>query len=405
MAGKLAESIKKIPNKPGVYFFLVGRQVVYIGKATSLRDRVKSYFSGPIEKTRGLRIKAMVDEVTRVDFKETESVLEALLLESALIKKHGPKYNVRERDDKSHYHVVITSEDFPRVLLVRNRDLSTSIDPEMIKKSFGPFPSSVQIKEALRLIRKIFPYRDKCQPGQNKPCFNYQIGLCPGVCLGVISRSDYQKNIRHLILFLQGRKKYLITKLETEMKRAVAKKNFEQAGEYRNQIFALRHIQDVSLIKGENLNVETGFRIEAFDIAHLSGRDTVGVMTVLLGGDLAKDQYRRFIMKGSQAKTINDTANLAELLARRFRHQEWSWPDLIVLDGGKPQLNTAKKFLEKISLSIPAVAVTKDENHRPKDIIGDKKMIKKYQDLILLANFESHRFAINFHQKRRRKII
>src|SRR3989344_4177786 len=155
-------SLKHLPDKPGVYFFLKGKKILYVGKATSLRSRVKSYFSDDIVLKRSAAIGKMVLEVTKVDYKVTDSVLEALILEAELIKKHEPYYNVREKDDKSFNFVVITNEEYPRVITMRGKELLQQ--PQNFRKMYGPFPHGSELREALKIIRRIFPYRDKCKP-------------------------------------------------------------------------------------------------------------------------------------------------------------------------------------------------------------------------------------------------
>lgn len=416
----------KLPDEPGVYFFKNKKETLYIGKATSLKDRVKSYFNKDLILARGPRLTAMLEQATTVEWQETDSVLEALLLETALIKKHQPKYNAKEKDDKSYWHVVITREDFPQILQVRGKDLpkngknftsSPHRGPTPIKFSsiFGPFPSGSELKEALKIIRRIFPYRDgKCRPNQGKPCFNRQIGLCPGVCTGEISKADYAKTIRNLKLLFNGKKGEVIKNLEREMKRLAKAKEFEQAAKARNQIFALNHIRDVALLKNLDARLPSGsrassFRIEAYDIAHTSGKEVVGVMTVVLGGlsadeagEPAPDQYRKF--KLSQNKN-DDTGNLREILERRLNHPEWPAPSLVVVDGGLTQLNAVKKVLSVAGVSWPVVAVTKDERHRAKNIIGEREKMAGYEGEVLLANSEAHRFALKYHRARRGKLV
>ena len=187
---KIKKEISKLPDSPGVYLFKRGKNILYIGKATSLKDRVRSYFSKDIAETRGPLIVKMLSEFQTIDHIKTDSVLEALILEAHLIKKYQPEANVAQKDNKSFNFVVITKEDFPRVLTVRSRELLIN-NPYDIAHSFGPFPNGGQLKEALKLVRKLFPYRDKCTPASElkpnqkpKPCFNRQIGLCPGVCSG-----------------------------------------------------------------------------------------------------------------------------------------------------------------------------------------------------------------------------
>src|SRR3990167_2130101 len=281
-----------MPDAPGVYFFLgKNKKVLYIGKATSLRDRTRSYFAGDLQEVRSPLIANMVAQAAAIDWRATDSVLEALLLEASLIKTYKPKANTDLKDDKSFNYVAITKEDFPRVLVVRERELkgSTLKSPELRSnlKIFGPFPHGAQLKEAMKLIRKIFPYRDTCKLGQKRPCFNAQIGLCPGVCSGAIAKQDYRSNIRHIVLLFEGKKKQLLKALNKAMRAAAAAEEFEQAQELQRQLYALQHIQDISLIKDEyrQANIRTSdvrvLRIEAYDIAHLRGSAAVGVMTVV----------------------------------------------------------------------------------------------------------------------------
>lgn len=408
-----SQSLKKLslPDSPGVYFFRDKKGILYIGKATSLKDRVKSYFNKDLILSRGPRLTSMLEQAVSITWQETNSVLEALLLETALIKKHQPKYNAKEKDDKSYWHIVITKEDFPQVLQVRGKELSGL--SSQLSASFGPFPSGAELKEALKIIRKIFPYRDnKCRPNQGKPCFNRQIGLCPGVCTGEVSKADYGRTIRNLKLFFNGKKGEVIKNLEREMKRLAKNKEFELAGKIKKQIFALNHIRDVALIKQRSHLWESRnsigatsvkhFRIEAYDIAHTSGTEVVGVMTVVEDGEVNKNEYRKF--KLSQNKN-DDVGNLAEIISRRLNHPEWSAPNLIVVDGGKTQLNTAKKLLSNAGVNWPVVAVTKDEYHRAREIIGDKDKINNRETQILLANSEAHRFAITYHRARRGRLV
>ncbi|MFA6050411.1 MAG: GIY-YIG nuclease family protein [Candidatus Paceibacterota bacterium] len=400
---------KKLPEAPGVYFFLdKQKKILYIGKATSLRDRVKSYFSSDLPKTRGALIVKMVEEAVSIDYKETASVLEALLLEADLIKKFRPTYNTKEKDDKSFLCVVLTKEDFPQLLTVRKKDLS---DVSNVRSVFGPYTNGMQLKDALKIMRKIFPYRDaKCQvcgSAKNKnckPCFNRQIGLCPGTCAGEISKKEYAKTVRHLETFFSGRIDKLVKDLEKEMKTLAKEKRFEEALVLKNKIYALTHIQDVALIKddslraGDSLNV---FRIESYDIAHMGGKNMVGVMTVVSDKMLDKSAYRKFKIKGFDSS--NDPGALKEVLTRRLNHPEWPLPSLIVVDGGQAQINVMESVLTERGLSIPVVSVVKDEKHQPRDVMGDQELAIRYRKDILLSNAEAHRFAIGYHKKLRTK--
>ncbi len=406
---------KKLPDSPGVYFFLdKNKKPIYIGKATSLRDRTKSYFSKDLIGTRGPLLVKMISEAKYLDFTKTDSVLEALLLEADLIKKFHPIYNTKEKDDKSFNCIVITKEDFPRVLIIRKKEINfqkLEANSYKLKAIFGPYTNGAQLKEALKIIRKIIPYRDsKCKIGA-KPCFNYQIGLCPGTCIGAISKKDYVKEIKKLELLLSGKIKVLSSLLKKEMLAEAKIKNFEKAGKLRNTIYALNHIHDISLIKmdprtdlfedSRTVLANSEFKIESYDIAHLAGDSTIGVMVVLENGIINKDLYRKFNIK--TAVKSDDVGALKEVLTRRLNHKEWPYPSLFVIDGGQNQLNLARKILNEANLTIPVVSVVKDENHKAREILGDKIIASKYKKEILASNAEAHRFAITAHRKKRRK--
>ncbi|MBX4206567.1 GIY-YIG nuclease family protein [Candidatus Parcubacteria bacterium] len=380
-----------LPDVPGVYFFKNKKVILYVGKATSLQDRIKSYFSKDIFVSRGPRIVKMLEEATVVEYMQTDSVLEALILEANEIKKHQPIYNAREKDDKSYNFVTITKEDFPKIVITRGSG------------DYGPFPHAGELRAALKIIRKIFPFRDeKCKimPGKSKPCFNAQIGLCPGPCAGRISKADYRKQIRKIKLFFEAKKPELIRTLEREMQALAKAREFEKAEEVKRKLFALDHIQDVALIKADmgTRNPDRPFRIEAYDIAHLSGTNVVGVMTVVEDGEVAKSQYRKFKIK---ADKNDDTKNLKEVLNRRLNHPEWPMPQLVAVDGGVGQLNAAREVLKERGFDIEVVSVVKDERHKAKEVLNLRD--GEFKRPVLLANSEAHRFAIGYHRRLRGK--
>lgn len=416
--GDIKKIISGLPETPGVYQFKRGANILYIGKATSLRDRVRSYFNKDIVETRSPLVSKMLTEFDKIDFIQTDSVLEALVLEAHLIKKFQPEANIKEKDNRSFNFVIITKEDFPRVLVARGRELLMSSLSQKdedklgyeVAYSFGPFPNGSQLKEGLKIIRKLFPYRDKCTPVSElkptqkaKPCFNCQIGLCPGVCSGGISKEQYAEQIKNIILFFEGNKKQLLRSLEKQMKVFAKAKEFEKADKIKKTIFTLNHIQDISLIKEDRLISDTAntFRIESYDIAHMSGQNVVGVMTVVEDGEVKLSDYRKFKIKDNPG--VNDTKALSEVLSRRLAHIEWRFPNLVVVDGGTAQKNVMEKILKENHADIPVVSVVKDERHRPKEILGDKKWLK-YEREILLSNAEAHRYGIAFHKKLRGKI-
>lgn len=391
---------KKLPNNPGVYTFKAAKgAILYIGRATNLRERVRSYFAADLIATRGPLLVDMITKARSITTQTTDSVLEAIILEANLIREHQPYYNSREKDDKSFNYVVFTNEEYPRILIVRGKDLANHKRTEF-RSVYGPFPHGLQFRDALKLIRKIFPFRDTCVPNAGKRCFNAQIGLCPGVCSGHMGREEYRQRVRNLELFFEGKKGKLLRELKKQMKDYIRSEEFEKAGIVKREIFALTHIQDVSLIKDEfRTPLGTLFRIEAYDVAHISGTSTVGVFTVVENGEANTNEYRMFRIR--QDTKGSDIAALSEVLSRRFGHPEWNYPRLIVVDGGIAQKNAAEKLMRELGLHIPVVGVVKDERHRPQRIIGEKKHVDQYGKAILLANAEAHRFAISYHRRRR----
>lgn len=404
------ESLKNLnlPDEPGVYYFLgENKKILYIGKATSLRNRVRSYFASDIIEKRSPLISNMVDACVSIEFTETESVLEALILETNLIRTHKPRYNTKSKDDKSYNRLVITNEEWPRVLVVRERDLSEKFLDSEIIEDFGPYPNGNLLRDALKVVRKLFKYYDTKTPiGQEKTKmargkidFNRQIGLYPDES----QREEYLRTIRHIRLFFQGKKKKVLKELETEMMKSAKAERFEEANKLKKQIFALKHIEDISLIKNESQSHlgALGGRVEAYDIAHMFGKDMVGVMVVVQNGETLKSDYRKFKIK--TLEQANDPAALTEVLRRRLSHDEWPTPDIIVVDGNSIQKNAAEKVLSELKLSIPVVAVVKDDKHKFSRLIVTPEIETKYKYDILLANAESHRFAINYYRNESRK--
>lgn len=402
----------KLPENPGVYLFRDYRgRPLYIGRATSLNDRVRSYFSNDIIETRGPRIVDMVTKSKKITWQETDSVLEAIILESILIKRYQPHYNVDERDDKSSEYVVITDELWPRVFLVRARDFDQALKDNTleysVKKYFGPYPHGGLIKQALKILRKIFPFKDKKSFDPRHDAFYRAIGRSPKQD-DTNARRRYMRTIENLILFFEGKKDQVRARIEKEMNILSLLLRFEEAGQSKKLLYALDHINDIALIKAQDSSKDltnkfqsTGsrqFRIEAYDIAHLSGTNVVGVMVVSLNGEFSSSQYRKFKI----SKQVNDDiAGLKEILERRLNHSEWSYPDIIIVDGNETHLSHAESVLKARRISIPIIAVTKDEKHKASRFIGDQNIIKKYNKEIISLNAEAHRFAIAYHRSKR----
>lgn len=384
---------KHIPSSPGVYLMKdVHGEILYIGKAANLYRRVSSYFLRPHD----TRIEKLVSEIKKISFQETDSALEALVLEAKLIKQEQPPYNIREKDDKSFLFIEITKEDFPRVLLVRGKN------PHQGKR-FGPFVSSTDAREALHILRKIFPWNTHLPDHigkQKRPCFDYQMGLCPGTCMGFITKKDYAENIKNLLLFLSGKKKSLLKNLEKKMQQASEILAFERAKKYRGQIFALNHIQDSLFIKKDEYreeNMDNEFRIEGYDISNISGTDAVGSLVVFSNNLPRKNEYKKFIIKTVQGQ--NDTAMLREVLLRRFKNN-WPLPNLIFVDGGKPQVSAVLRALDESGISVPVVGIAKGPTRKKVEFIGTVPSGVLKETLIHVRD-EAHRFAISFHRARR----
>jgi len=403
---------KALPNSPGVYLMRDRRgQIIYIGKASSLKKRVGSYFTKAHED----KTARLVQEIKRIDYEVTPSVLEALILEANLIKKHLPKYNIRAKDDKSFLYLVITKEDFPRPQLIRGLELK-KMDKNKFKAVFGPYLSARSLRAAMDLVRKMIPY-STCEPNQKRACFNYQIGKCPGVCVGEISKRDYAKIIRNLILFFQGKKTQVLKNLKKQMKLLSQAQKYEQAAKVRNQIKALEHIQDIALLKREEPTPQVGkagekvinifSRIEGYDISMISGKFSVGSMVVFENVEPAKSEYRKFKIK--TIKGTNDTGMLKEVLARRFKNK-WPHPELIVIDGGRGQVNAALEVLKKYKSKIPVVGIAKGITRKKDEFIYDrtdpelKRVVKQFEQVLIHARDEAHRFAVKYHRQIRGKI-
>lgn len=389
---RLLQQAKKLPLSPGVYLFKDRKGgVLYVGKAASLRRRVASYFA----KKTDSRVAEMVASANKIDFIKTDSVLEALILEANLIKKYWPKYNVKDRDDRSFIYVAISKkDDFPKPIIIRGRELAGL--PAGKALIFGPYQALYLVKTALKIIRRIFPY-STCKAGQGKPCFDYQIGLCPGACVNKISTADYQKNIDDLILFLKGEKKRLLQKLKKE--------NPEK-------ILALRHVQDVALIQKSDienfkLKIKNFSRIEGYDVSHLTGKETYGSMVVFSGGQADKKEYRLFKIK--EAPANDDLRALAEVVVRRFGHREWPWPELILIDGGRPQISYLSKILTDRRISIPLIGISKFGGDRlifsAKIKQNQRALIESAKPVLLRVREEAHRFALKASRHKRAKIV
>lgn len=427
----------KLPDEPGVYFYYDHQgTLLYIGKATSLRTRVGSYFTKAHEN----RIAEMVSRIARIEYMVTPTVIEALVLEANQIKTKRPVYNILMRDDKSFMYLVVTNEKFPRPKLMRGHELERmGIDPfrprltktaaKKFLRVFGPYTSSASLRKAMELIRRAIPWSE-CQPpsltGRTRPCFHAHLGKCPGVCSGNITQKEYRAIMRQFVLFFEGKKTQLIRVIEQRMQQAAAELRFEDAAIIRRQLYALNHIQDVALISKEDLvlpytlnsslqdsrMIDPMGRIEAYDISNISGDFAVGSMVVFEEGKPAKGQYRKFKIKS--VKGANDVAMMEEVMHRRLTHalrfpNTWPLPHIMVIDGGEIQVNRVQQVLDQFNISIPIVGIAKGSDRKQDRLIFDRsnlqlaRIVPRAKPIFQSARDEAHRFAVKYHRSLRSK--
>jgi excinuclease ABC subunit C len=396
-----------LPDSPGVYLMRDAEgTIIYVGKATSLLRRVSSYF----QKAHDARIEEMVSLIRSIDYIERPTVIEALILEANLIKHHWPKYNIKDKDNKSFLYLVITKDEFPKPLLLRGHEL-TQESAKTYQAIFGPYTAARSLRAALDLVRRVFPW-STCTPGQKRACFYSHLGLCPGVCTGTADKKAYRKTIRDLIRFFEGKKEGIITTYRREMEKAAKEKRFEDAASYRNKIRFLEHIQDVAVLKREDDGVdriregEAGVnvfgRIEGYDISNIAGTSTVASMVVFEQGGPVKSEYRKFRIRSVIG--TDDYAAIRETITRRFRNS-WRKPDLILIDGGLGQVNVVTATLREFDLAIPVVGMVKGPDRKRTDLVCKEshedlcRALEEHKRLLTQVRDEAHRFAIAYHRK------
>ena len=376
------------------------------------------------------------DQAKKIGFIKTDSEIWALILEANLIKKYQPKYNVVWRDDKNYFFVGITKEDFPRIFITHQpKPIFKFKIP--IAEYVGPFVDGKALKETLKILRKVFPYRN-CKTLPKHSCLWYQLNRCLAPCLSETKLGkqleryrisiirESQRNVKNLLKILQGKKKQVLNELKKEMKKTSAAQDYEKAAKLRDKILALKntfaHVKvfETLIISEETkwsktqkvlqkiLKIKGGLsRIEAYDISNIQGQQATGSMVTFINGSPDKNLYRKFKIKTSGKP--NDIAMIKEILSRRFGHPEWPFPDLILIDGGKAQLNAAKetKNIKHKTKNILVIAIAKRENelfieNRIKPVLL-KSLPREIFNLILQLRDEAHRFAISYHKKLREK--
>lgn len=397
--------ISLLPEKSGVYLFKSSRgQIIYIGKAVNIRDRVKTH----------LKNARFVAETASIDCIVTSNEPEALIKESDLIKKYQPRYNIMFRDDKQYFYVYLSSDRLP-VLHITHQ-------PPLLPQVVGPFTDGKSLKTVLRYLRKIFPYYTKKH--RKLPCQYCHLNLCPGPNP---NREEYKKNIVKIKAILNGKKPRVLSALKKEMERYSKDLAFEKAARARNQIRALRNIfshkpqilminnqsspkpqfPNWSLSRCARPRTARGFgywdfkTLEAYDISNIQGKEPVASMVRFDNGKPNKSMYRKFKIRLSEKP--DDYAMMREVIDRRIAHQEWPYPDLFLIDGGRGQLNAALKT--GIKGKVVALAKRFNELYVPrcKNPIPLDRLPKETKNLLMYARDEAHRFAISYHRKLHRQ--
>jgi len=401
--------IDQLPRTPGVYYYHDrNKKLMYVGKATSLRSRVGSYWQRPLDD----RLQQMVRKIVTIKIHPTDSALEALILEANEIQRYQPPYNIRGKDSKTFAQIALTDEPYPRFLIVRPTQKLTA----PVARTFGPYVSALSARRALKSLKEIFKFYCKGTPGSGRPCLYRELGFCPGICTGEISPQEYRKIIRRVTQFLEGKKARIIKTTERLMKEASKRQDFEQAARYRDELFALTHIRDTAFMTDDATSlIESAMpaRLEAYDISNIGKHDAVGSMIVLEYGRPNPAEYRMFKIRS--VTNQNDLAMLREVLTRRLRHDQWPEPEFILVDGGKTQLQVAERTLKRFELEIPIAGVVKGPQRKlAKLILSDssRSWLKEkrlttqvFAPIVRLARDEAHRFAINYHRKLRSRSL
>ncbi len=412
----LKEKLKTLPVYPGVYFHKNKEgEIIYVGKAAVLKNRVRQYFQ---HGEKDAKTEALVAEIYDTDWIVVDTEMDALFLESEMIKRYKPKWNILLRDDKTVSYVRIDLKSkVPYISFTR-----TPVDDGA--KYIGPFYGKTAIERALRILRRVFPYYDK--PYDGKKTLNTDLALTPGIETGKVTPAEYKKELKNLIRYLEGDRQKLLRDLETQMQRLSKEGKYEEAAIARNQLFGLKELKkkivfsnkeflDISSDQAlKQLQEMLGLknpprRIEGYDISHQSGTNAVASMVVFVNGASDRSEYRKFKLKAQQN---NDPDSLKEVISRRLKHKEWEFPDLIILDGGKIQISAVLPLLEP--LNIPVIGRDKSGDHSKSAPVKlciphrNKEKVRlpsssHVAHLIARIDEEAHRFAVTYHTHLKRK--
>lgn len=448
--------INNLSTNTGVYLFWQEKEIMYIGKAINIKDRVKNHFQQP-----SYRDNLFVEKVEKISFIETNSEIEALILEAHLIKKYQPKFNVVWKDGKNYFYVAIAkTRDRISYIFITHQPSKSNVKSQLSNVVYiGPFVEGNALKKTLKFLRRVFPYYTTAKHPNNK-CTWCHLDLCPGPDPDLIG---YKKNIQKLVLILKGKRKSVLGTLKKEMKTCSYSREYEQAAKIRNQLLALERVMEHTHVIENSSNITTSrylikdgrpllnsssqwsltqqilqklldmkntiSRIECYDISNIQGKNATGSMVVFTNGAPDKSQYKKFKVK--MKNEPNDIAMLKEVLTRRFSHPEWKLPEVILIDGGIAQLNIGirtkneiAKKIHSVKSATQSVAVSSEAGQfdrvkvisiakgRQELFIEDRKkpiplksLPQDIYNLIKHLDDEAHRFAITYHKKLRKKSL
>lgn len=403
--------VKNLPTSPGCYIYRgFNGEVIYVGKAINLKKRITQYFRD--KNALGPKTSKLVSLIKSVETKIVNSEIEALILESSLIKKYHPKYNSQLKDNRSYLYICISRSKIPIVTTAHYSNLPDNSD------IYGPFPSGASVKSLLKTIRKLFPFRSSPKHSQ-KQCLYCHLSLCPGPNPDALM---YRQNIQKIKKILNGHFNSLINNLNKEMKIASKSEEFEKAQSLKNQVDSLNYIvsgwhnlknlyTDINLPEDKQsqaikdltttlypyLSINKLQRIECFDISQLGTKYFVGSMVVWQNDNIDNSAYRKFKIRTKA--TPDDQFMMKEVVYRRLNHPEWGTPDLIVVDGGKPQVSAVSSIT-----SIPIIGLAKKEETiviKNKNNWQEIILPQKSQALLLLIRLrnEAHRFANRYRRE------
>lgn len=407
---------------PGVYIFEdKNKNPLYIGKSINLKTRLKQHYEG--YQTGSTSAQNFVPQTKTIYLKIVQNDIEAIITEANYIKSYKPRYNIITKDDKSNVYIVFTNSPDTKIKIIHATDVQLLGLDNYQKQIFGPYTSSSTAQILVKLIRNIFGFCQAPFNGRNRACFNYHIGHCPGVCMSLLTPENYQRHLGRIKKFLLGKFTLLDKSLNREINRAIKIQDFERAEIIKRQIEGLHQTlstKNSSLLLKLSDSTDSlqhkivtalnhpvlktaPIRIECYDLAHLQGESYVGSMSVFIRSQPSVSDYRHFNI---HSEDKSDPYAMRQIIERRLNHPEWGTPDLIILDGGKPQLSIVSPIIPP---EIPVIALAKkqetilfyDADH--KIVSLSLPLEDPVLNLFRSIRDEAHRFANSFHRKKMEK--